>query len=79
MTYLNEGDQALIPDPGYPTYSSAVKLSGGIPIVYELSAASNWEPDFEQLEKTDLSKVKLMWVNYPHMPTGQLPDRALFE
>lgn len=78
MTYLNEGDQALIPDPGYPTYSSAVRLSGGTPVVYELSEASNWEPDFAQLEKTDLSKVKLMWVNYPHMPTGRLPQKDLF-
>jgi LL-diaminopimelate aminotransferase len=79
MTYLNEGDEALIPNPGYPTYSSAVKLSGGKPVTYELTAAHNWEPDFETLEKKDLTKVKLMWVNYPQMPTGQLPSTALFE
>ena len=79
MTYLNEGDEALIPNPGYPTYSSAVKLAGGKPVSYELTATANWEPDFEALEKTDLSKVKLLWVNYPHMPTGQLPTKALFE
>jgi aspartate/methionine/tyrosine aminotransferase len=79
MTYLNEGDQALIPNPGYPTYSSAVKLAGGIAVPYEMSADKNWEPDFEALEKTDLSKVKLLWVNYPHMPTGQLPNEALYE
>ncbi|MCK9403106.1 MAG: aminotransferase class I/II-fold pyridoxal phosphate-dependent enzyme [Chitinophagaceae bacterium] len=79
MTYLNEGDEALIPNPGYPTYSSAVKLAGGKAIAYELSEANNWEPDFEALEKTDLGKVKLLWVNYPHMPTGQLPTQTLFE
>ena len=79
MTYLNEGDQVLIPNPGYPTYTSAVKLAGGTPLYYELTAENNWAPDFENLEKADLSKVKLMWVNYPHMPTGQMPTKALFE
>lgn len=79
MTYLNEGDDALIPNPGYPTYSSAVKLAGGKPVPYEMKEENNWEPDFAALEKTDLSKVKLLWVNYPHMPTGQLPTRSLFE
>lgn len=79
MTYLNEGDEALIPNPGYPTYSSAVKLAGGKPVPYEMKEENNWEPDFAALEKTDLSKVKLLWVNYPHMPTGQLPTRSLFE
>ncbi len=78
MTYLNEGDQALIPNPGYPTYSSAVKLAGGQAVSYEMSEDKNWEPDFEALEKTDLTKVKLLWVNYPHMPTGQLPNEALY-
>jgi aspartate/methionine/tyrosine aminotransferase len=79
MTYLQAGDMALIPDPGYPTYSSAVQLSGATPLTYQLTAANNWMPDFEALEAMDLSKVKLMWVNYPHMPTGQLPTPALFE
>lgn len=79
MTYLNEGDEALIPNPGYPTYSSAVKLAGGKAVAYELKEENNWAPDFDALEKTDLSKVKLLWVNYPHMPTGQLPTKALFE
>lgn len=79
MTYLNEGDQALIPDPGYPTYSSAVKLAGGKAVSYKLTAVNDWQPDFTALEKTDLSKVKLLWVNYPHMPTGQLPTKSLFE
>jgi LL-diaminopimelate aminotransferase len=79
MTYLNQGDQVLIPNPGYPTYTSAVKLAGGTPLYYELTAENNWAPDFENLEKSDLSKVKLMWVNYPHMPTGQIPTQQLFE
>lgn len=78
MTYLNIGDQALIPNPGYPTYSSAVRLAGGEPLSYDLTAAQNWLPDFEALEHTDLQKVKLMFVNYPHMPTGALPDSAVF-
>ncbi len=79
MTYLNEGDCALIPDPGYPTYSSAVKLAGGTPVAYELTAANDWQPDFDAMEKNGLEKVKLMWVNYPQMPTGQLPTKDLFE
>ncbi len=79
MTYLNEGDEALIPNPGYPTYSSAVTLAGGKAVPYHLTEANNWQPDFEALEKTDLRKVKLLWVNYPHMPTGQLPTMQLFE
>lgn len=79
MTYLNEGDEVLIPNPGYPTYSSAVKLAGGKAISYEMKEENNWEPDFVALEQMDLRKVKLLWVNYPHMPTGQLPTVALFE
>lgn len=79
MTYLNEGDEVLIPNPGYPTYSSAVKLAGGTVVSYELVEQLNWEPDLDALSNTDLSKVKLMWVNYPHMPTGQLPSRQFFE
>jgi len=79
MTYLNQGDQVLIPNPGYPTYTSAVKLAGGTPLYYELTAENNWAPDFDNLEKSDLSKVKLMWVNYPQMPTGQKPNKSLFE
>lgn len=78
MTYLNEGDQALIPNPGYPTYTSAVKLAGGTPVAFELKEENNWEPDFELLNKMDLSKVKLMWVNYPQMPTGRMPSDDLF-
>ena len=79
MTYLNEGDEVLIPNPGYPTYSSAVKLAGGKPIYFELAESTDWEPDFEALEAMDLSKVKIMWVNYPQMPTGKLPSENLFQ
>jgi LL-diaminopimelate aminotransferase len=78
MTYLNPGDEVLIPNPGYPTYTSAVKLAGGKPIYFELTEAGNWEPDFVALEASDLSKVKLMWVNYPQMPTGKKPSIDLF-
>ena len=77
MTYLNEGDIALVPNPGYPTYRSAVKLAGGVCVDYDLTEANNWQPNFTVLEKVDLSKVKLLFVNYPHMPTGQLPDIAV--
>jgi LL-diaminopimelate aminotransferase len=79
MTYLNAGDEALIPNPGYPTYSSAVKLAGGKCVEYELKDENNWEPDFEALNKTDLSKVKLMWINYPEMPTGKQASVELFQ
>ncbi len=76
MTYLNEGDEVLVPNPGYPTYRSAVKLAGGVCVDYELKEENNYFPDFEALEQTNLSRVKLMWVNYPQMPTGQLPTQA---
>ena len=70
MAFLNPGDEVLIPNPGYPTYASAVKLAGSTPKYYDLKEENNYLPDFATLESTDLSKVKLMWVNYPHMPTG---------
>jgi LL-diaminopimelate aminotransferase len=79
MTYLNEGDEVLVPNPGYPTYSAAVKLSGGTVVSYDLKEENNWEPDFAALDKKDMSKVKLLFVNYPHMPTGQLPSVAFFK
>ncbi len=79
MTYLNEGDEVLVPNPGYPTYSAAVKLAGGTILSYDLKESNNWEPDFEILDKEDLTKVKLIFVNYPHMPTGQLPSIVFFE
>lgn len=79
MAYLNEGDEVLIPNPGYPTYESVTKLVGAKPVFYELDAANNWQPDFEALENLDLTKVKIMWINYPHMPTGTLPSENLFK
>ena len=79
MTYLNVGDEALIPNPGYPTYKTAVTLAGGNCINYDLTEEKNWLPDFEELERKDLSRVKLWFVNYPHMPTGKLPTKAVFE
>ena len=79
MTYLNEGDEALVPNPGYPTYRSAVKLAGGVSIDYDLKEENQYFPDFAELEQRDLSRVKLMWVNYPQMPTGQLPTMEMFE
>jgi LL-diaminopimelate aminotransferase len=79
MTYLNEGDVALIPNPGYPTYRSAVQLAGGRCMEYNLKEENSWLIDFDELEQEDLSKVKIMWVNYPQMPTGQLPTQTFFE
>ncbi|MCU0448177.1 MAG: aminotransferase class I/II-fold pyridoxal phosphate-dependent enzyme [Microscillaceae bacterium] len=78
MTYLNEGDEVLIPNPGYPTYRSAVQLAGASCREYHLREENNWLPNFAEIESQDLRKVKLMWVNYPQMPTGQLPDNELF-
>ncbi len=78
MTYLNPGDAVLIPNPGYPTYKSAAKIAGAEVINYTLTKENNWYPDFTELEKTDMQKVKLMFVNYPQMPTGQLPTKRLF-
>jgi len=82
MAYLDEGDGVLVPNPGYPTYRSAVKLAGGVCLDYELKAENSWYPDFERMEeqvRKYAGTVKLMWVNYPHMPTGRLGSRELFE
>jgi LL-diaminopimelate aminotransferase len=79
MTYLNKGDEVLVPNPGYPTYSSAVRLAGGKEIAYKLNKKNNYEPDFDRLEKKKLNKVKLLFVNYPQMPTGKPPSKQLFE
>lgn len=85
MTYLDKGDAALVPNPGYPTYSSAVKLSGGDVLSYELMESNKWHPEVNQLKNIVAShqqnggKVKLLFLNYPHMPTGQLPDNILLK
>ena len=70
MAFLNKGDKVLIPNPGYPTYASVTKLLEAKPVYYDLKEANNWEPDFAALERLDLKRVKIMWINYPHMPTG---------
>ena len=79
LAFLNEGDEVLIPNPGYPTYASVTELLQAKAVYYDLTAATDWQPDFEALEQMDLSKVKLMWVSYPHMPTGANGTLALFE
>ncbi len=79
LAYLNPGDEVLIPNPGYPTYTSVTKLVGATPVFYDLKEENGWEPDFHSLSKRDLSKVKIMWVNYPHMPTGASGNVELFK
>jgi aspartate/methionine/tyrosine aminotransferase len=79
MAFVNQGDEVLIPDPGYPTYSSVTNLVGGTIRYYELDERTGWMPDLQALELLDLSKVKLMWLNYPHMPTGTPGSLKLFE
>ena len=78
MTYLNKGDKVLIPNPGYPTYASVTKLLEAEPVFYDLTEDTDWLPDLQALEKLDLSNVKLMWINYPHMPTGALATKLFF-
>ncbi len=79
MAFLNPGDGVLVPNPGYPTYSSVSNLVQAKTITYDLDENKNWQPDFEALEQIDLSNVKLMWVNYPNMPTGASATVELFE
>ena len=80
MTYLNEGDFVLIPNPGYPTYKSAATIAGGKCMEYNLTKENNWLPDFKEIENNlYVNRVKIMFINYPHMPTGQLPTKELFE
>ncbi|MFM7091897.1 MAG: pyridoxal phosphate-dependent aminotransferase [Bacteroidota bacterium] len=78
MTYLEPGDEVLVPDPGYPAYAAVAKLTGATIRNYELVESKNWQADLELLSKTDLSRVKLMWLNYPNMPTGAPADKAYF-
>lgn len=79
LAFLNPGDGVLVPNPGYPTYSSVSKMIGANIVSYDLDENNNWQPDFEALEKKDLSNVKLMWINYPNMPTGAKATAGLFE
>ncbi|MDA9250166.1 aminotransferase class I/II-fold pyridoxal phosphate-dependent enzyme [Flavobacteriaceae bacterium] len=79
MAFLNPGDKVLIPNPGYPTYESVTRLVEAVPVFYDLKPENNWEPDLAELDKMDLEGVKLLWVNYPHMPTGANAKQAVFE
>lgn len=79
LAFLNPGDGVLVPNPGYPTYSSASRLALADIYTYDLTAANGWMPDFDALEKLPLEKIKLMWINYPHMPTGTPANLELFE
>lgn len=79
LAFLNPGDGVLVPNPGYPTYSSVSNLAGARIISYDLKEELNWQPDFEALEQTDLTGVKLMWTNYPNMPTGANASMELYE
>lgn len=78
LAFLNPGDGVLVPNPGYPTYSSVSKLVGARILSYDLDGNNGWQPDFDALEKMDLSGVKLMWVNYPNMPTGARATKELY-
>ncbi len=79
LAFLNPGDGVLVPNPGYPTYSSASRLVGARVVSYDLTADRGWMPDFEAIERMPLDGVKLMWLNYPHMPTGTPATRRVFE
>ena len=79
MTYLNEDDKVLVPNPGYPTYRSAVKLAGGVCLDYDLEEKNNFYPDFDALEKLNFSGIKMMWANYPQMPTGKKASAKIFK
>jgi len=79
LAFVNPGDSVLVPNPGYPTYTSASRICEANIVSYDLDENNNWEPDFEALEQMDLSSVKLMWVNYPNMPTGANASIELYE
>ena len=79
MTYLNPGDEVLVPNPGYPSYGATAELAGAVARTYDLEESRNWQPDLETMAKNDLSKVKIMWVNYPNMPTGAQADPDFFK
>lgn len=79
MAFLNKGDSVLVPNPGYPTYAAVTKLLEAKPILYDLTENNNWQPDFIALERLDLKRVKIMWINYPHMPTGANADNKFYD
>ncbi|MFN8325360.1 MAG: aminotransferase class I/II-fold pyridoxal phosphate-dependent enzyme [Flavobacteriaceae bacterium] len=79
LAFLNDGDEVLIPNPGYPTYASVTELVQAKAVYYDLKEENHWQPDFEKIEQQDLSKVKLMWISYPHMPTGANATLELYQ
>ena len=79
MAFLNKGDGVLIPNPGYPTYANVTKLLEAEPFFYDLKEDNNWLPDFIALERMNLSKVKIMWINYPNMPTGNNAPHKFYD
>lgn len=79
MAFLNPGDRVLVPNPGYPAYAAVAQLVGADPVFYDLKEHGNWLPDLDALAQMDLNSIKLMWVNYPHMPTGAVADSGFFE
>lgn len=79
MSFLQKGDEALVPNPGYPAYAMTTKLAGAKPVYYGLNEENGWKPNFEHLEQMDLSRVKIMWLNYPNMPTGAKADLSFFQ
>lgn len=79
LAFVNPGEEVLVPNPGYPTYTSLSKILGAKVVNYDLDENNDWQPDFDALEKMDLSKVKLMWTNYPNMPTGARAQRETYE
>lgn len=79
MAFVNPGDKVLVPDPGYPTYTSASKLVGAEIVTYDLTEENHWWPDFDALERMDLEGVKIMWTNYPNMPTGAKATPELYQ
>ena len=79
LAFVNPGEQVLVPNPGYPTYTSLSKILGPVIVNYNLKENAGWMPDFDELEKTDMSRVKLMWTNYPNMPTGANATMEMYE
>lgn len=79
LALVNPGDQVLVPNPGYPTYTSLSRLLGAEVIHYDLLSENDWQPDFQQLEAMDTSRVKILWVNYPNMPTGAAAQLQTYE
>ena len=79
LTFVNPGDGVLVPNPGYPTYTSVSRLAEAEIFTYDLREQTGWQPDFDALEQLPLERIKLMWVNYPHMPTGRCASLELFE